>query len=980
MTCRFENLRVPADPEPAGGAPNSSQWNLVTAETRDFCDRGDAMITRLLDRKLVVCSVTPMNAVEIEEAVSRLVVEPFDPTEFPFQFITAFGAKKTTVDRLRKGDSNQSDVGGVHYALAALRSSPKTAAHKAKFILATDGETVEAEDLVGGDVIACAYADLPRNFATFLPLAGISTVKEIKNNPIDVKATGRLNKLYVTLLSDNPDWATEERRPALNQFMARLIFCYFAEDTGIFNGESLFTDTVARMSEAGHGSGETQWGNTHEVLQHLFRAMETPVKHDGNFDNRHRRAAGIRFYADVFPYVNGGLFSAASECPRFSRTARAYLLSAGELDWKEINPDIFGSMIQAVADDGERGELGMHYTSVPNILKVLNPLFLDDLREQLGAAGDSKQKLRNLRKRLAIIRVFDPACGSGNFLVIAYKQMRAIEATIVERLGGEATLKLDDRRSVILLSNFYGIEIKGFAAEIARLALLIAEFQADCIYLSQQEARAMVLPLHKTGQITVGNALRLDWLDVCPPVRVAAGAEHDLGGPTGRLALVENKLIDRNSEIYICGNPPYKGSQDQTPLQKDDLRLAFTGSELSTGTADYVLGWFSKARSFSSLSEALFAFVTTNSVHQGRSVAKFWPYLCGTDLEIFFAEPSFRWSNLASNKAVVTVSIIGVGPKGRRKKLIFDAGLSKEASIIGPYLVPDHATIVEEMRAPLSDVPAMSFGSMPNDGGHLLMSQQDATSASNHLVPTDWVRRIVGTNEVTKGQVRYCLWLEDIGRPAWEANEFVRRRVCKVLRTRIKSSRDTTRKLARTPSLFGEIRQSGRELVIAVGGVSSERREYLPVDLMIQGTIISNLAYGLFDTPAWCLALIASRLHRVWIATACGQLETRYRYSNTLGWNTFPVPKLTGQDKADLTRTAENILLAREAHFPATLGDLYDPEDMPDDLRRAHEENDQVLERAYIGRRFRNDTERLEKLFDLYTTMTADAPKAKKGK
>ena len=485
-----------------------------------------------------------MNAVEIEEAVSQLVAEPFDPAEFPYRFITAFGAKKTTVDRLRKGGSNQSDVGGVlqrnnihivvapaggvHDALSALRASPKTASNKAKFIFATDGNTVEAEDLVGGEVLAGPYAELPNRFATFLPLAGISTVKEIKNNPIDVKATGRLNKLYVTLLNDNPDWATEERRHALNQFMARLIFCYFAEDTGIFNGEGLFTATVAKMSEAGHGSGDAQWGNTHEVLQHLFLAMETPVKHDGNFDDRYRRAVGIRPYADVFPYVNGGLFTAAGECPRFSRTARAYLLSAGELDWKEINPDIFGSMIQAVADDGERGELGMHYTSVPNILKVLNPLFLDDLRGALEVAGDSRQKLRNLRKRLATIRVFDPACGSGNFLVIAYKHMRAIEATIVERLGGEASLKLDERRSVIPLSNFYGIEIKGFAAEIARLALLIAEFQADCLYLSQQEARAMVLPLHKTGQITVGNALRVDWLEVCPPINQPL---RDGGGP-----------------------------------------------------------------------------------------------------------------------------------------------------------------------------------------------------------------------------------------------------------------------------------------------------------------------------------------------------------------------------------------------------------------------------------------------------------------
>ncbi|MGY2737206.1 type IIL restriction-modification enzyme MmeI, partial [Sphingomonas sp. UYP23] len=349
-----------------------------------------------------------MNAVEIEEAVSALVAEPFDAAEFGFQFITAFGAKKTTVDRLRRGDSNQSDIGGVlqrnniHIAVApmgevgatltALRASPKTASAKVKFILATDGDTVEAEDLVSGDVIAGSYADLPRHFATFLPLAGISTVKEIKNNPVDIKATGRLNRLYVELLKDNPDWATEAKRPQLNQFMAQLIFCFFAEDTDIFPGNHKFTPTVERMT-----SGQAD--DTQAVIAELFRAMGTRPEH---------RAAGkFPTWADGFPYVNGGyLFDGETEAPYFGRTARAYLLRAGELDWKEINPDIFGSMIQAVADDGERGELGMHYTSVPNILKVLNPLFLDSLREQLEAAGDGKQRLRTLRKRLATIRVF----------------------------------------------------------------------------------------------------------------------------------------------------------------------------------------------------------------------------------------------------------------------------------------------------------------------------------------------------------------------------------------------------------------------------------------------------------------------------------------------------------------------------------------------------------------------------------------------
>lgn len=945
-----------------------------------------------------------MNAVEIEEAVSDLALQPFDPAEFAFRFLAAFSARDTTLKRLRKGDSNQSDVvggvlwrGNIHIAvapagevgttLAALRASPRTTAQKAKFILATDGETVEAEDLIGGDVIACAYGDLPRQFATFLPLAGISTVKEIKNNPIDVKATGRLNKLYVELLKDNPDWATEERRHELNQFMARLIFCFFAEDTGIFR-ENQFTATITQMSHAGHGSGDEQWGNTHDVLTEMFRAMDTPVTHDGNLDPRHRIAAGVRPYADVFPYVNGGLFTGATDSPRFSRTARAYLLRAGELDWKEINPDIFGSMIQAVADDGERGELGMHYTSVPNILKVLNPLFLDDLRETLEAAGDSKQKLRNLRKRLASIRVFDPACGSGNFLVIAYKEMRAIEAAIVAKLGGEESLKLADRRSVIPLSNFYGIEIKGFAAEIARLALLIAEFQADCLYLSQQEARAMVLPLHKTGQITVGNALRLDWLEVCPPMRAPAttGAEYDLGGPTGRLALDANGLDNgTEAETYICGNPPYLGNTWQSADQKADIRTVMSGRTTSTGFLDYVAGWFVKAADWLNLVPGKAAFVSTNSICQGQSVPILWPIIYAADCTIVFAHTSFKWSNLASNKAGVTVVIVGLArASGETRQLFEDDDPTRvsrrEGSSITPYLTLGSPVIVEKHDKPISALNMMEFGNKPSDGGNLLLSSEDLGGLD--LKPqqqTRFIRKIYGSEDFINGGSRLCVWIDDDHLTEARDIPALATRIDAVRRLRLASPDKGANALARRahqPKLM----RIGAERTIVVPGVSSERRPYLPVGLVDNRTTLTNLAFGLYDAPLWNMALVASRIHLVWIATVCGKMKTDFRYSNTMGWNTFPVPLLTAQDKADLTRTAENILLAREAHFPATIADLYDPDAMPDDLRRAHDENDEVLERIYIGRRFRNDTERLEKLFDLYTKMTANAPKPTKRK
>ncbi len=688
-----------------------------------------------------------MNAVEIEEAVSSLASADFDAKEFPFAFLAAFGNKETTIKRLRSGSSNSSDVPGgilqrnnIHLAvcprgevgatLGALRLSPKTSAAKAKFVLATDGVELEAEDLVSGETIACAYGDFARYFGFFLPLAGITTVRQIANNPIDIKATGRLNKLYIELLKDNEDWGTDARRHELNQFMARLIFCFFAESTGIFLPR-LFTETIRQMSES-------QSGNTHEVVAELFRAMDTKIED--------RKPANFRPWAEAFPYVNGGLFTGKADSPRFSRIARSYFLRAGELDWQEINPDIFGSMIQAVADDEERGSLGLHYTSVPNILKVLNPLFLDDLRAQLAAAGDNVRKLKNLRRRIASIRVFDPACGSGNFLVIAYKEMREIEAEIVRRLD-------DDPKSWIKLDDFYGIEIKGFAVEIARLSLLIAEFQCDARLIGQKEAWRNVLPLHKTGQIHVDNALRLDWFKVCPPAVQMEQQPTDLFDTPPEQN--EINFEAKEAETYICGNPQYKGSQDQTARQKADLALAFEGSSVTTGSADYVLAWFAKGRSYLTTVRSRLSFVTTNSVHQGRQVARFWPFLLGTELEIAFAEPSFRWSNLATKKAVVTVSIIGLDRKTTKKKKIYDNCIVQEVNLIGPYLVPDHDVIVAERNTPISNLNQMTFGSMPNDGGGLLLQFKEAEVAiRQHGVDPDFIHAVAGTKEFINGLER----------------------------------------------------------------------------------------------------------------------------------------------------------------------------------------------------------------------------------
>ena len=912
-----------------------------------------------------------MNAVEIEAAVSDLACLPFDRAEFAFAFLAAFDNKETTLNRLRKGETNASDVVGgvlqrnnIHIAvcepgtvgtmLNTLRVHPKTASARAKFILATDGQTLEAEDLVSGETIACDYPDFAQHFGFFLPLAGISPVQEIKNNPIDVRATGRLNKLYVELLKDNPEWATEARRHDLNHFMSRLIFCFFAEDTRIFDGNGLFTRTVEQMTER-------DGANTHEVLSTLFRAMNTKrAERDGK---------SLPLWSQVFPYVNGGLFAGSTEAPRFSRIARTYFLHAGRLDWAHINPDIFGSMIQAVADEGERGALGMHYTSVPNILKVLKPLFLDDLRAQLEAACTNPRMLLNLRKRMAKIRVFDPACGSGNFLVIAYKQMRAIEAEINKRRGEP------EIPTAIPLTNFRGIELRDFPAEIARLALIVAEYQCDVLYRGQKLALDGFLPLDTQNWITCGNALQLDWLSLCPPTGSAVKVvSPDLFETP--LDQAEMDFENEGGETYICGNPPYRGSQWQTSQQKADLKEVFASRTKNWKSLDYVAGWFMKAADYATQTKTVAAFVSTNSICQGRQVDVLWSPIFLLGHEIVFAYSSFKWANLASYNAGVTVVIVAISSDTSGARRLFsenaDAGTTAKAvDSINAYLVAGPNIVVRPAARPLNDLTEMNFGSMPNDGGHLLLSVDEASGAiMAHDVPAALIRPFLGSQEFIRGQERRCLWVADDEYESAYENPWLGSRFEAVRKQRMASDRKTTKVLADHPHRFGEVRQRGDERAIVVPGVSSENREYLPVGLVPSGTIVGNKNFALYDAPLWNMALIASRLHRVWIGTVCVRLRTDFSYSNTLGWNTFPVPLLTDQNKADLIRCAEDILLAREAHFPATIADLYEAGQMPENLRHAHEHNDEVLERIYIGRRFRNDTERLEKLFALYAQMT----------
>lgn len=917
-----------------------------------------------------------LNAVEIEEAISQLAERPFEPGDFPYAFLEAFGNKETTIKRLRAGASNKSDIGGVlqtnniHIAtcdagqvsrtLNELKLSPATSKAKAKFILATDGVDFEAEDLASGETVACAFKDFPDHFGFFLPLAGIATVKQISENAFDIRATSRLNRLYLELLKDNPDWGTSARRHDMNHFMARLIFCFFAEDTDIFVGKGLFTETMEKMSARDSS-------NTHSVIEVIFRTMNTKIAE--------RDSEGLPRWAHSFPYVNGGLFSGNTDVPKFSKIARTYLLHIGYLDWTKINPDIFGSMIQAVAEDEERGSLGMHYTSVPNILKVLNPLFLDDLRAKLNEAGDNSRSLLNLRKRMAKIRVFDPACGSGNFLVIAYKAMREIEAEVNKRRGEP------EIRSEIPLTNYRGIELRDFPAEIARLALIIAEYQCDVLYRGQKLALAEFLPLRSDNWITCGNALWLDWLSICPPTGTGVKLQADDLFKTP-LDQAQIDFENEGGETFICGNPPYRGSKWQTDEQKSDLANAWAKHPKLAKTTDFVTGWFARFFDYvDSVPNAVSAFVATNSVCQGQQAIDLWPSAFKRGCEIRFAHASFKWSNLASHNAGVTVVIVGLGQKSNLPKILYQNDMVKQCSVIGPYLVPDSVVYVEKANKPIGQQSVMLFGNMPRDGGHLFLDADLAKKTlAEDLDVKYYIKRFIGSDELINGNLRYCLWIDDSEVEAAKKSSFIAQRLKLVAESRKKSDAESTREFAKQPHRFVQIAGTAKQHQILVPRVSSENRQYLPCDFLTSEAIASDRCFALYDAPLWNMALIASRLHWVWIATVCVRLEMRFSYSNTIGWNTFPVPLLTDKNEADLTRCAEDILLAREHHFPATIADLYDPDNMPNDLRAAHERNDEVVERIYLGRRFKNDTERLEKLFDLYTKMTAPVSLAQNRK
>lgn len=881
-----------------------------------------------------------MNPTEIYDALAEIAAVPFDRDEFPFAFAEATDGAKAAISKLRGGSSNKSDLpGGVlfgrrfHYApaltglvevtLDQLRASKRTRTAKPAILIATDGETVASEHLASGDTLHCRFNEIGDNFGFFLPAAGKERYRAVEENPVDVKATGKLARLYDALIKANPDWASDEHRHEMNQLMMRLIFCMFAEDVGIFPDEQ-FSRLI--FTHAGNRGEEAR-----EVIIAAFRAMNLPKDRRGD----------LPAWTRELEYVNGGLFAGTIDAPRFDAIAFRYLRDACDLNWREINPDIFGSMIQSVADPKQRSELGMHYTSVPNIMKVIGPLFLDDLDAEIHKAWDRPKALQQVLDRMSRIRVFDPACGSGNFLVVSYRELRARETRILQRLeqlNGPGSLHM---WSVIPITNFYGIEIVDFAAETAKLALFIAEYQANASFAEVFGRRPAALPLKDSAHIRTGNSLRIDWEEACPPP-------------------VEGE------EVFIAGNPPFLGDGSRSAEQNADMDFVLKGHIDAYRRVDFVACWMFKAANYLRGRNVRSALVATNSICQGQAVGAFWANVLIDGVEIGFAHQTFKWRNNASANAAVMCVIVGLRNVSKKPKRLFDGELEAVASNINAYLI-DGPNIYVGASQPLFGLPPMEKGNMPTDGGNLILhpDERDALLSSDQRV-APFIRGYMGSQEAIRGSTRYCIWVEHSEAHIARAIPVLEDRFQAVAKMRSESKAPTTRPHASTPYRFLQIQATATSHSIVIPSVSSERRPYLPVERSNSNTIISNLAFALYDAPDWCIALIASRLHLVWIATVCGKLKSDFRYSNTLGWNTFPVPKFTEDQLAALSASARAILKCRYEHYPATIAQLYDPDKMPDDLRAVHRENDDLLESMYIGRPFRNDTERLEKLFKLY--------------
>jgi len=872
-----------------------------------------------------------MNIAQIENNLQKLI-KSFSKNTFIYDLLLAYGLPKASITRLKKGNLNLSKVDGeiswkkkvffkevfeedLHVTISALANDLK---HDQRFVIVTDYETFLAIDTKTQDKLDIELKALPKHYDFFLPWAGMEKAQHQNENPADVKAAEKMARLFDEIRKNNPDDSPEFIH-GLNVFLSRLLFCFFAEDTNIFE-DAQFTNAIASHTQ-------TDGSDLNTYLDKLFEVLNTPEKDRKN----------LPAYLNAFPYVNGGLFRQRLQAPTFTRRARQAIIDNGELDWSAINPDIFGSMMQAVIATEHRGSLGMHYTSVPNIMKVIEPLFLNDLKEAFEKAKGNKKKRIALLKRLQTIKIFDPACGSGNFLIIAYKELRRLEMQIFK--DNRSSLP----RSDISLEQFYGIELDDFAHEITQLSLWLAEHQMNVEFLKMFGRTNPTLPLKEAGNIVQGNACRIDWETVCPK--------------------------KEGDEIYILGNPPYSGAKLQDEPQRSDMAFVFRNVK-DFKNLDYISCWFYKSSFYIMNTTFEAAFVSTKSVVQGNQVGLLWHCLYKNDIEIGFAYLPFKWSNNAKDKAGVQVVILSIRNNTLNKNKYLFTGYKKIVDNIGPYLNEGPSIIVYRKRTSISRLPEMVFGNMPLEGNYLKLSEEEKTSLINDDQRSlKFIRPLIGGAEFLKSIPRYCLWIEDD--QLEEALEIgsINKRINQVREFRGNGG-EVAKTLVNRAHQF-RYRRVAKKNFIIIPRTTSERREFMQCGFLDKSYIPLESAQVIYDSEPYVFGIISCKLHMLWVKAVGGYLGTSIRYSTEICYNTFPFPTISEQRKSEIKQCVLRILEERERHPEKTPAQLYDPDKMPEGLREAHRLNDLAVERCYRSKPFESDEERLEYLFKLYEKMIA---------
>ncbi|HHA5985102.1 TPA: class I SAM-dependent DNA methyltransferase [Staphylococcus aureus] len=849
----------------------------------------------------------------------------------------------------------------VVYAIDAIEHTITKIKSKPRYIIVNNFKDIAAIDTKTSSTLNVPLEELPSKADFFIAWNGIEKADYQAEHPADQKAAERFAKLYDVLKNDNPDLNPHP----FNLFLIRILFLLFAEDTGIME-KGIFTNAIKiRTSENGD--------NFNNIIKEIFEILNT------NDSNRLKIPNWLR----KFKYVNGKLFEEPHIPLVVTNISRKLLIEAGELlDWNEINPDILGSMIQSVASSESRHSSGMHYTSVPNIKKVIEPLFLKELSDEFeglrikyeemkhkNITFETRKKnkrailksLSKLHTRISNIKFLDPACGSGNFLIITYKEIRRLEIKII-LLEQKIEQSRQIPMSLINLNQFSGIEINDFAHEVAKISLWIAEHQMNEEMTKLiPSANTALLPLKDAGNIIQGNSLRLDWKEIIS--------------------------YRANDEVYIMGNPPYLGAKLQDKQQKKDLFFVLS-NKINSKKVDFITAWFYKGAQFIKNSNNKLAFVSTNSINQGEQVSLVWPELLKYT-KISFAYTSFKWKNNAKSNAGVTVSIIGLESKHRETLNVLYSELGKQtATTISPYLTIAPNIIVSPQNKSVSGFPKAVFGSMPRDGGNFIFSEEEKEELFSKYKDNSFIRKYikyyVGANEFIKDIFRYTLWFEtqDEYNKVSDIIE-IENRINKVKKMRLESKAVSTREASKFPYRFvqnGERikafesyreEHNGSDIgikQIIIPHVSSESREYVPMGYVNNDTVISDSAIVIYNAPIWLLGILESRMHMLWLRSIGGKLETRYRYSSELVYNTFPIKNLSIQRKNEISRVMLDILDIRE-YEGGSLANLYNKKSMPEILRKKHKELDGIVDRAYQQKPFNSDEERLSILLELYQNM-----------